>query len=499
MSVSPDLDIPSLHNLGAASQQPHRACGQAQHYDQGEDTGRDIDRANHTANNPGNQLIEFVRDQLCLEAIQSLASLVSERQGNTDDYLKRAASELTALRESPPRVTKVDGRPISATLTPPEIPALRGTRTNLGDRAYLTEESETPNDAFSGPNRLRLEDQQSGRFQQEIEQFARGKGTPNSKTGGITGGQTQSWDLPQDLSRLLSSHVEILGTLEGANTQSRQGVPGMHLLMDQAALPAETKKALTRISQRITNAEGSSSINALEAGASTQVSQTGMAPCLREAKTTTQSIEIASLKVTDGFRAHDYLDGMLKEFASTIHGVRRFRDFVEGSGNAGGSDCASDLVPEPTAERPRPAIVNPQNSRAGERTGLIGSESLLGRTEWVEINSALEQLRREGKSKTERQVHYQMPQLSYAQLNKSGCLTETNSAAPVAIERGGGRQWQMSGTMHSRFFNLGGSLSMLDHEIRRILEQRIRIMKRPANPVSTRLLASPLPNPITRM
>ncbi len=40
---------------------------------------------------------------------------------------------------------------------------------------------------------------------------------------------------------------------------------------------------------------------------------------------------------------------------------------------------------------------------------------------------------------------------------------------------------------------------MFDYEIRRILEQGTRLMEEAAKPGSTRLLASPLPNPRTRM
>ncbi len=157
-----------------------------------------------------------------------------------------------------------------------------------------------------------------------------------------------------------------------------------------------------------------------------------MAPSLNEARTTTRSIQTNPLDITDKSRASDYLDGMLKEFASTIRGVPRFRDLGGGSRNAGGSDWPIDLVPETTTERSRPAFVDSQDSRAGERTRLVGGGSLLGRTEWIEINSALEQLRREGRAKTGGQIDYDVSPLSYAQPDSPGRISETNTGAPVS-------------------------------------------------------------------
>ena len=225
----------------------------------------------------------------------------------------------------------------------------------------------------------------------------------------------------------------------------------------------------------------------------------GEAASLNEGRPPARSIETASPRLQDGVKNGDYLDAMLKEFASRIRDVRGLSGFVDRNLNDGGFERLSEFALETPGDPLQQAIVDYHNSQAGEQIRLIGGEPP-GRTEWIEDKrEPLEQLRQQARAELGRGSRFELPPLSYAERNTASKVRETRAWEPVANERGAATVWQMYSLLQSRSFTPGAASPMFDYEVRRILEQGTRLMEEAANPGFPHLLASPLPNPRTRM
>jgi hypothetical protein len=497
MSANRDLVIPSALNADAAVRQPHQLGGQNQQCDPNQEAGKEIDRAPNSTKDLDN-LTELVRTQNSLQGIQSLASMVSERFGSTADYLKQVASEFSSLRETLPQVVKLTGWPGSTPCAPQQTPALGRAGLKLEDWVHLREEFTARAGARLEVNQRRVNTQQSGQFQQEIAEFTRSREISKLDATALASGLLRPFSVPQDLSRLLDPYVEVLKSPDGAATPANQILPQMNRLMSQATFPEEAKKLLNHLPKAIPSGEGNSIVDVIRARTSPQVTGRREAASLNEGMTPTHSIESTSPRLQDGVTNGDYLDPILKEFASIIREVRGLRGFVDRNVNASGFEGVSDYALETPADPLQQAIVDYRNSQAGEQTRLIAGKPP-GRSEWVPVNAKLEQLRQQAKAKLGRESGLERPPLSYTERNTPSAMTETRAWEPVANERGTNPVWQMSSLLQSRSFTPGAASPMFDYEIRRILEQGRRLTEEAVKPGPTRLLVSPLPSPRTRM
>lgn len=436
MDAYPHHDVPSQADALNSSRRSYATGGQERRRPQGLESAEE---SAWTRNSP-NELRQFGSAPNSLQGVQALARKASDRRSIAIDSLEGATADVRALRTTLARVQRGADCP----------------NTIAGI-------------AQQGPQSVRTDAQLENRpgFSQEV------------------------------ITRLPASNVDILKTPESEPDSRQTDLLPTHGLLDQAGLSGQVETLGTGL-ETLSGKEAHSTIDAIRSGARMFAGGGVGIGSQPENRPLSRSIAMSSDRLQDGITDGDFLDSMLIEVATKSRDVERDAGIVDHAGTVGRSNQSRDLTSGTAAEEFLESHIPDRNPPADELTGLQAG-SVRRDTASIEADAALGRLRRKAKAGQEPEsILGRSPPYHDLRSNPS-TIIEAKGLEPVASDR-------ESAPVRPRPEPLqqGSPSSLLvspklEYEIRRILVGGNRLPEANAWPGFTRLLASPLPNPRTRM